>query len=172
MTEVEALLRAGRPIREIYCSERFAESAKGLEFLKTRNEDGRISMILGSEAFAKASYQKQLGGRACGCGMLESRFACRSPFPEFGPGSRRDRETRKHGCDSTDRRGFWRLQHSPLGTGFGFFQPQRRPFFPGLMARLQVSVGTKEEVSTWLEQAGLRSSARVLSLQSPTGICS
>ena len=25
----------------------------------------------------------------------------------------------------------WCLEHSPLGTGFGFLQPQRRPFFPG-----------------------------------------
>ena len=36
------------------------------------------------------------------------------------------------------------------------------------MARLQVA--TKEEVSTWLEQAGLRIVGTGSSLQSPTGI--
>ena len=37
-----------------------------------------------------------------------------------------------------------------------FFNPNVVRSSRGLMARLQVSAGTKEEVSTWLEQAGLR----------------
>ena len=156
MTEVEALFKAGRLVREIYCSERFAESAQGLEFLKARNEDGRMSMTLGPEAFAKASYKNNPEGvlAVAECWDLDLPAAARSPrlvlvLDEIEkPGNMGAilRTAEAFGVSNI-------VLSEPV---LDFFNPNVVRSSRGLMARLQVGAGTKEEVNTWLEEAGLR----------------
>ena len=95
-------------------------------------------MTLGPEAFAKASYKNNPEGvlAVAECSDLDLPAAPRSP--RAGPGSRRDRETRNMGAILRTAEAFG-VSNIVLSEPVLDFQPQRRPFFRGLMARLQVS---------------------------------
>ena len=156
MTEVEALLRAGRPIREIYYTERFAESAKGLEFLKTRNEDGRVFIILGSEAFSKASYQNNSDGVLAVAECWNLDLPAVSGLPSLVLVLDEIEKPGNMGAILRTAEVFGVSNIVLSEPVLDFFNPNALRSSRGLMARMQVSVGTKEEVHSWLEQAGLR----------------
>ena len=131
-----------------------------------------MSMTLGPEAFAKASYKNNPEGvlAVAECWDLDLPAAPRSPrlvlvLDEIEkPGNMGAilRTAEAFGVSNI-------VLSEPV---LDFFNPNARPFFPWPDGSFASGAGTKEEVNTWLEEAGLGSSGRAPSLQSPTGICS
>jgi TrmH family RNA methyltransferase len=156
VTEVDALFRSGRRIREIYFCESFAGGAKGPEFLESWKESGCSVTELGSEAFAKASYKNNSDGVLA---IVESWVLDLPSVPQSSrvalvldgiekPGNLGAilRTAEAFGASNV-------LLSEPV---LDFFNPNVVRSSRGLMASLRVSAGTKNEVYSWLEEEGLR----------------
>jgi len=156
VTEIDALFRAGRTVREIYYCESFAGSAKGSEFLEARNGDGCLAMMLGSEAFAKASYKNNPDGVLAVAESWDLDLPAAPQSPRLvlvldeieKPGNLGAilRTAEAFGVSNL-------LLSEPV---LDFFNPNVVRSSRGLMASLPVNAGTKKEVCSWLEEEGLR----------------
>jgi len=156
VTEVDALFRAGRKVREIYCCESFAESAQGSEFLESRNEDDCLALKLGSEAFAKASYKNSSDGVLA---IVESWSLDLPAVPQSPSLALVLDEIEKPGNLGAILRTAEAFGVSNLLLSepvLDFFNPNVVRSSRGLMASLRVNAGTKNEVYSWLEKEELR----------------
>ena len=150
VTEIDALFRAGRTVREIYYCESFAGSAKGSEFLEARNGDGCLAMMLGSEAFAKASYKNSPDGVLA---IAESWSLDLPILPQSPRLALVLDEIEKPGNLGAILRTAEAFGVSNLLLSepvLDFFNPNVVRSSRGLMASLRVNAGTKKEVCSWL----------------------
>ncbi len=156
ITEVEALFKAGRKVREIYYCEGFAETEKGLEFLEARNESGCFTIRLSPEAFAKASYKNEPGGVLAVAETWALGLPPAAESPKLVLVLDEVEKPGNLGAILRTAEAFG-VTHLLLSEPFlDFFNPNVVRSSRGLMASLRVNAGTKKEVYSWLEKENLR----------------
>jgi len=156
ISEAEALLRAGRKVREIYFCESFEGSTEGSEFLESAKEGGCLVIKLGAEAFAKASYKNNSDGVLA---LAESWALDLSSAPRAPRLTLVLDEIEKPGNLGAILRTAEAFGVSNIFLSepiLDFFNPNVVRSSRGLMASLQVNAGSKVEVHSWLEEEGLR----------------
>ena len=153
--EASVLLKAGKKVHEFYHSEKQALPGGARELLESCREKGHPMVELGSDAFAKASYRGSPSGILALFETWDLGCSALPPSPRVALVIDEVEKPGNFGAILRTAEAFGASSVLLADPALDFFNPNLVRSSRGLMACLDVAVGSKEEVCAWLEQEKL-----------------
>jgi RNA methyltransferase, TrmH family len=155
IVEIGALLKAGKKIHETYYTEDLSRHAETWELLEAWQEDGCSLRELGVEAFAKASYKNSPTGVLSVFETWELSYSLLRPSPRVTLVVDEVEKPGNLGAILRTAEAFGVSSVLLADPALDFFNPNVVRSSRGLMACLDIGMGTKEEIFSWLKKENL-----------------
>lgn len=155
IVEISVLLKAGKQIHETYYTEDLSLHAETWELLKAWQEEGSSLSELGVEAFAKASYKNSPTGVIAIFETWELNCSLLSPSPRLTLVIDEIEKPGNLGAILRTAEAFGASNVLLADPALDFFNPNVVRSSRGLMACMDIGMGSKEEIFSWLEKENL-----------------